>query len=196
MVILCHRRRFFEAVPALALALAAAPVGVGLSGCAQLQGLSTPQKISQVAADVAAIADGLAGVLPSLGQVSGIDAGTVAKVGGYVADLQKVAATLAGAGTTAEAQPLVKQVEQFVNAIAGALAGLALPPPIGPAITAASVLLPVIEAAVNLAVPAAAPAGAMTPDEARAILNDLAAPRSGGAMSPGAARALLNGLTR
>lgn len=185
-----HRGRFFRAaVPALCLALAWTPLGVGLVGCAALQGASASQQIGQAAGDVATIADGLAAILPRLGHVADIDPATVAKIGGYVADLQTLSASLAKAGTTAQARPLVKQVESFVNAIAGSLAGLALPPPIGPAIAAAGVLLPVVETAVNLAVPATPRAGGMTPAEARRYLKKLAARHPTRPTSPDGVRA-------
>lgn len=176
MFLLRHRARLVgAAVAVLGLALVSAPIGVGLAGCARLQGLSASQQLDQVASDVATIANGLAAVLPRLGQVRGIDPATVAKVGGYVTDLQKLSTALAKARTTPQAQPLVKQVESVVNAIAGSLVGLALPPPIGPAVAAAGVLLPVVETAVNLVVPPTPAAGGMTPDQARALLQSLAA---------------------
>jgi hypothetical protein len=66
----------------------------------------------------------------------------------------------------------VQQVENDVNAIVKAASAIPGPPAqVTVALTAAQVLLPVIEAAVNMVVPAsAAAANAMTPDVARLVL--------------------------
>jgi hypothetical protein len=119
----------------LGLALAAAP----LAACAGGTSLQT------VASDVNIIAGAMKGVLVQLGALSipGLTPQLMAQIGGYVADLQSVAAAISGTSSVDAAKPLVAQVETLVNAIVGALAVLPLPPPISTALQAAAILLPV-----------------------------------------------------
>jgi hypothetical protein len=148
-----------------------------IAGCQNLSGSSATQVAAQVVSDVGTIAAGLAGALPALGATGAVPAALVAKVGGWVATIQQVAGQVVNGMPQASAQPLVKQIEGLVNDIVMALAGVPLPPPFGPALAAAAVLLPVIETAIGLAVPGAArmTAAAMSPDEARLILRGAAA---------------------
>jgi hypothetical protein len=146
----------------LGLALAAAP----LAACA---GVS----LQTVASDVSIIADGMKGVLVQLGALSipGLTPQLMAQIGGYVADLQSVAAVISGTSSVDAAKPLVAQVETLVNAIVGALAVLPLPPPISTALQAAAILLPVIEMALGMVTgQPKAKAGAMSADQARMVL--------------------------
>lgn len=150
-----------------------------LAGCA-LNGQPPSQAIQIAANDVEVIANGLQGALAQIAAENppppGMTPQLIAKIGTYVADLKSLAAAVAQASTTAQAQPLVQQVEADVNAIVAALAVLPLPQPLPAVLAAASILLPVIEASVGLIVTPPAPAPAqklrmqMTPGEARAIL--------------------------
>ena len=132
---------------------------------------------AQLLSDVQTLASGVAGILPTLGAVAGIPAATVSQVGGDIAELQQAAGTLSGVATTTAAQPVVQQIEGYVNAIVGIAAPLLAATPAGPILAAATVLLPVIEAAVGLVLPPSAPPAAvaaaasqMTPAQARLIL--------------------------
>jgi len=136
--------------------------------------------LSQVITDVGLIASGLQGALPSL--VGSAGASVIAQITGWIADLQPIAAAIGGVTTVAGAQPLVTQIETILNSIVSLAATFTLPTPFGPALAAAAVLLPIIEAAVNLLVPAASAAvhryaTAMTPAQARAVLAQAAAGR-------------------
>lgn len=127
--------------------------------------------VAMVAQDVNLIAGGLSKAIAQL-QVIGVPGLTPQILNicqTSLAGVQGVAQSLAGVSTVQDAQPLIVRVEGYVNAIVGALAVLPLPPPVQTALLAATILLPIVEAAVNLAVPPQ-PAPAMTPDAARAAL--------------------------
>jgi hypothetical protein len=154
--------------------------GAGLAACTTA---SVDAGLATAASDVATIAAALPAVLTQLGTLSipGLTPAIVATVGVAVSGIQTVASALSGAATAAAAQPLVAKVETYVNGIVTALAGLPLPPPISTALTAASILLPVIEAAIGLvttpapaAARMAASAPSMSPAQARLILKGIA----------------------
>lgn len=147
---------------ALLRATAIAPIAA-LMACA---GQTVPQALQQAASDASLIANGLAAVMPQLSPL--VSASTLATAQGWLTKLQSAASQLAGIPTTTGAVPLVQQIEQGVNAIVGIAAPLLAATPAGPILTAATVLLPVLETAVGLFVPPAA--GGMTPDQARLIL--------------------------
>lgn len=151
------RRNMLIAVPVLTVA-----------GCQ----VPASQTISNVVSDVQIIGDGLQGVFAQLGQLSlpALTPSIMSTVGNAITNLQKVAAALGAVNTTAAAQPLVKKIETYVNAVVSALAMLPLPPPISTAIQAAAILLPIIETAVGLAIPQTPKASSMSPAQARMVL--------------------------
>lgn len=131
--------------------------------------------LSQAVQDVNALSAGLSGMLAGLSAsgAAGLTPDVLATVNGAIANLKTAAAAIAKTATAVAAQPVVQQVEGYVNTVVSVLGALPLPPPISTVLEAASVLLPIIEAAVGLLTPAAkmkaAPAS-MTPDQARLIL--------------------------
>lgn len=130
-------------------------------------GQTVPQALQLAAQDTALL---LSGLSPVVSQLTGlVSADSLAAAQGWLGKLQGAAAQLAGLSTTSAAVPVVQQVEQAVNAIVGVAAPLLAVTPAGPILTAASVLLPVIEVAVGMVVPPAA--GGMTPAQARQILS-------------------------
>lgn len=139
-----------------------------LSGCAGGAPSSTLQK---AISDAGLIASGLAGAVKQL-VPEGISSNIVAKATAVVTDIQEAVAAMASADSASSAQPLVTRIETDFNALVGVFAGLPLPPPLGTAIQAAAVLLPVIETAVGLIVSGvqASARSAMTPVQARAAL--------------------------
>jgi hypothetical protein len=139
------------------LAFFAASALTPLGACSTFQ-----QVASVVASDTLTIANGLTGVLAQLGTYSFVPAALISKVGVYIADVKSVATSLQTASASS-ATALVQQVETDVNAVVSALAGLPLPAPISTALQAASVLLPVIEAAVGLVVSQFTGTGTTTP---------------------------------
>jgi hypothetical protein len=147
----------------LALALCA-PLALMPVGCAGV-GTGTSVSVTSVATDVSTIANGLAGAFASI-------PGVPSAVSTALTDLSNAASAMATATTQSAQQTVVQQVETDVNAIVKAASAIpGLPAQVTVALTAAQVLLPVIEAAVNLIVPAsAAAANAMTPDVARLVL--------------------------
>lgn len=147
---------------------------LALAGCSSMarSGLA-----KQVVDDVAAIAGGLQAVLGPLSTIVGISPSTLATVSNLVSGITAVAQQVSAATTTSAAQPLVQQIEADVNAVVAALASLPLPPQISMALMAAQVLLPLIEAAVNLVITPAPPkavASGMTPNGARIYLKSIA----------------------
>lgn len=135
-----------------------------LAGCASSVSLAT------VATDAHTITAGLQGALTSPAVVSFIPPGSQPAINQALADLATISSTLSSASSAAAAEPSVAQIEADVNAIINAVAGLNLPAPVPMVLSAAAVLLPVIEAAVGLPAPASASAGGLTPDEARLVL--------------------------
>lgn len=132
---------------------------LGVTACA---GQTVDQDVVMVAADASTIANGLTGVLAQLGPLAatyGIPASTMASVSTAVAGLQAIAAQMSGVTTAAAAQPMVQKIETYVNTIVSALAAFPLiPPPISTTLTAAAILLPVIESVVGIVINNVAPA--------------------------------------
>lgn len=157
------------------LGIAATTSVAALAACAMINPNNTPQEnMVQVVADVTNIANAFARSLPQITALS-LSANTKAMISADVSDLNAVAKALTSAATTTTAQPLVQKVENDVNAVMDAVAALpGLPLALSGILQAATVLLPIIEASVGLAVPVAtasrAKATGMTPDEARALL--------------------------
>lgn len=140
-------------------------VTLALASCTPSQLQST---LKQAASDASIIATGLKNALPQLAAIQGMPAGTIAKAGVLVSDIQSVAAAINASTSASAALPSVQQLEADVNTLVSTLASFPLPPPVSTILQATSVLLPVIEIAVGLAV--TPHAGTMTPDEARAVL--------------------------
>lgn len=140
------------------------------AGCATID---ERQRLSRVAGDVALIADAFTATLPALSQVAGIDPAAMTKIGGHIASLKQLAVALRDANASAVARPLVEQVVTNVQAVIGVLASVqAIPPKIRSILTAATILLPVIQIAVHISIPPAAPTSGMNVDDARTILDD------------------------
>jgi hypothetical protein len=140
---------------------------LAVSACA---GQTGNQVAQTVVTDANTLATGLAAELPALAALPGANAAAIAKIEADVADLQKATSALSASLTTTQAQPLVQQIEADVNALISVGATLPLPAGINVAFQAAEVLLPVLEAGVNMAAPVGVAPGHMTPDQALAIL--------------------------
>lgn len=142
-----------------------------LAGCAT----TAPVNLQTVATDIGLISTSFNTALssPAVAQAVNIPpAVTMA-----LADLTTVANAAASAPDAAAMKVDVAAVERDVNTIVGALAGLPnLPPNVSTILSAAVVLLPVIEASVGIVAPAAtgtsAAAGAMSPATARMHLTN------------------------
>jgi len=150
-------------LPIIALAGA-----IALAGCSSsTTGTVPPVTLQSVANDVNLLATGLNNALSQPSVVALIPPTIEPKIQAALADLTSLASTVAASASSGATQASVTTVENDVNTIVAALAGLPLPPPAPTILTAAEVLLPVIEAAVGLVVPPSAAVGGMTPDEAR-----------------------------
>ena len=147
------------------LALASLVPFTFIAGCA----VSSTSQLQTVVSDINLIATSLNAALPAFAAISGITPTALAKVQSAVADLVAVASAAGTADTATQMQPLVQRVESDVNSVVSALAGLPLPPQLSVPIEAASVLLPVIEAAVGVVVTSTTNS-TMTAAQARAVL--------------------------
>jgi len=114
------------------------------------------QTLTTVVQDVQTIAMGLSKTLTQLSMLNlpGLTPAILDICQTALAGIQTVGQALLGVSSTTDAQPLVQRVEGYVNAFVGALAFLPLPGPIQLALVAATILLPIIESAVNLVVTA------------------------------------------
>ena len=139
---------------------------LALAGCSSSPSTTTTTLLT-VANDVSLLATGLNNALSQPAVVALIPPTIEPKIQAALDDLTNLAVTVAKSTSSTATQASVTTVENDVNTIVAALAGLPLPPPAPTILTAAEVLLPVIEAAVGLLVPPSAAVGGMTPDEAR-----------------------------
>ena len=148
-------------------ALLSAVAVLPFAGCA-----SFGSGLAAVQSDAALILNGINAILPAIQSFPGVPSTLGAVVGAYIARAQAALAALRIATTAAGATPSVQSIEAAVNGIVLALGqfGVALPAPFGTYLIAAETLVPIILAAVGVSAPAAAMAGAMTPDQARAVL--------------------------
>jgi hypothetical protein len=125
---------------------------------------TTAQQISQAAQDVALLTGGLKAALPLVAQATKLDAATTAKVQAGLTDLQNLSNQLAAASTAAAAQGIVQLVEADVNSVISSLASAQnLPPNVQQILQAAAVMLPTVEALLNMTV---LPAPTVTPPTA------------------------------
>lgn len=147
-----------------------------LGGCGA-DGKLNANGIAMVGADVNAIATAFGNSLVAIAATPGvtISADALTKAQLAIGSIKGIASALQGVTDTATAQPLVQQVETYISTFVGAVSTVpGLPPQAQTYLAVANILLPVIFAAVNLAVPpapvspAVVPAApAMTPDQAR-----------------------------
>ena len=134
------------------------------------------QSFSQITTDAANIAGGVAAAAQTLRNGGMLPAQQQTAVDNAVSDLQAAATDVAQATTAAAKKGAVAQEVAAFNAVASALAGAkGIPQNVTTILTAADVLLPILEASVGLPVTASASATAMTPDEASTILSSEAA---------------------
>jgi hypothetical protein len=150
-----------------------------LAGTTALTACVSNTTLDAIASDITDIAQGFLGVTPIIAAIPGLASSALASISDAVGNLQQIAEKVRQAVSTIAAQPLVQQVETNLNAIIAVLANVpALPPVIQVVLQAATILLPLIEAAVNLVIPprlaARAAATHMSPDQARAVLRSLA----------------------
>lgn len=137
-----------------------------------LFGCQTPGGTAWIA-DAKILASGLAAIAPQLSNIVGIPTNIASVAQNALQSAATFAADLQGITDPTKAQSTLAQVSQAITAALTVLQPFTalLPPPIGIAITAAQVLIPVILAVINpSAPPPAAASRAMTPDQARLIL--------------------------
>jgi len=151
--------------------LAALLLGTALTACTTA---TAPVTLQSVAVDISLISTSFNTALSNPAVAAAINIPPTVKTA--LEDLTTVANAAASAPDAAAMKGSVQIVERDVNTIVGALAGLPnLPPNVSTILTAATVLLPVLEASVGIVAPAAAPgtaaaAGSMSPATARAHL--------------------------
>lgn len=158
--------------PAKSAALAAA-LGAAFFIAACANGTVTLGSFASEADD---IATGLAAAAADLRQGNLLSAAQLTQMDNALSAVQAASSAVARAANAEAAQPEVAQLVAGVNAMVAALSEVpSLPAPVPEILTAADVMLPVLEASVGLAVPVAASTTAMTPAEADAILAGQAA---------------------
>lgn len=136
---------------------------VALAGCA-------PAQISQVVTDANAIANGLAGILPSIQTITGLAGGALNTVNNAISSIKNAASTLQTA-TGGVAVTAANAIQTGLAVISSALGSFKVPSWVQIVLTAAQTVVPVIMSAVGALTPlgATAPTG-MTVAQARAIL--------------------------
>lgn len=156
--------------------LASAAVAA-LGGCATFS-----SNFARAVGDLRIIANGLRGALGNLANLNIVPAGTAAQIAVWIDSIDRLATDAAGALTESGAKDTVKQIEVLLNSIITSLASFPLPPAITTALTAASILLPVVGSLLNMIIRPApalsAPRGGYgvgNSDEARAYLRAVAA---------------------
>ncbi len=153
------QRRAFLASSALAF----------LAGCTAST-TSTAIVTATAAADLKLIADACLPLATAIAGTAGVSPGMVEQINVDVAQLEAAAVAVQPGVAVAIAAPSVSSVASVLSHILAMLSGFALPSNVTAILTAAQTLLPLVEAAVGIAVAVAARAGTMTPDQARAVL--------------------------
>lgn len=157
-------RKFIATIAIIAL------LAPSLGACAFLQKQTPPSVSAGIATalgDVQILSQGLQGALGALKQVQGIPQDVVTSAGNIVGQINTVAAQMQSATTSAQAQKLVQQISLLVNTLVQGVTPFVAGTPAGPIFAAASVLLPVIEVAVGIAMNnGAAPADRYRPTAA------------------------------
>jgi hypothetical protein len=143
-----------------------------LGGCATTTPTATIS--NEAVTDLDLIASAFEPLGDAVASMAGATPAVIAKVNTDIAQLEAAASAVAPGVSTAVAQPSVTTVGSAVQSILTALQGLTLPTNIQAVLTAAETLLPLIQAAVGIAVAVGAPTAAMTPDQARLILQGAA----------------------
>ncbi len=142
---------------------------LALAACSAMPASST---LAMVAEDVKNIGFGLSKAFDRLLalNVQGFTADLITTCQTALGNIMAAADVIASLASVSDAQPVVQRIEGYVNTFVGTLSAFPLlPAEIKTALVAASVLLPVVEAAVNLVVaPRAQPT--MTADQARIAL--------------------------
>lgn len=125
--------------------------------------------VSKVASDVDLIAQAVAAVLPTIQQLVGLKTALSDKIAAIVADIQATASAISSA-TSTDAVTLVSNLGSGIKSIVASLGGVSLPAWVNTVLLAAEALLPAIESAVGITPKTAAVFVAMTPAQARVIL--------------------------
>jgi hypothetical protein len=152
--------------------IALGSVAVVLAGCQSTVSSSASTIAAQAASDIGLIGSGLSGALSGLSASGTVSSSAVSQIAGYINAIEAIAATVTTATSATAGQTAVQQIETLLNSLVSAASGLPLPAPFSTALSAASVLLPVVEVAVGLVTTATAGAMVpMTPAQARLILS-------------------------
>lgn len=149
--------------------------GVGLlalAGCANIKTASDVVS-QQTFNDVKLLADAFTPIATQVATLAGAGPAVSAKIVELVGQIEAAAATIQPGLAIAVAQPAVSTIGSVINQIGATLSQVpGLPATIQTILTAAQSLLPLIEAAVGIAVALGASQrlGTMSPSEARVVL--------------------------
>ena len=155
---------------------------------------------TQAGKDIVLITNELPIIATIIEKLAGTDEATKAKVAADLVLAQDAAKQIAVATSNAGAQPYVLAFETSVNAMLSAAGNMTqIPEPYLSIIQAVSVILPVVDAAVNTGVIGApiSTNNILTPDQARLILKGatVALPNGNLGLTPTQARLILQGTT-
>lgn len=155
---------------------------LALAACGGAAGPLTP---AGILSNAGAIVNGLAVAIPELLNAvpTLIPAATGSRIMGYLTQAQTILATVTANLPAAQGATLLAQVEGYINSALTDLAAFPLiPPPFSTYIAAASALLPVLEAFINVTLGRVSTVAAsraaritMTADQARLLLRQAAA---------------------
>jgi starvation-inducible outer membrane lipoprotein len=145
----------------------AAALALALAGCATAPAATIS---NEAVTDLNLIASAFQPLGDAVASMAGATPAVIAQVNTDIAQLEAAALAVAPGVSTAVAQPSVATVGSAFQSILAALQGLTLPSNIQAVLMAAETLLPLIQAAVGIAVAVGASETAMTPDQARLVL--------------------------
>lgn len=108
--------------------------------------------LSKVAADIKIIANGLRGALFNIANLGIVPPNVSAQILVWLDGISRAADSAASALTESGARDAVSQIEVLLNSIVTSLLAFPLPPAITTALTAASILLPVVESLLGMVI--------------------------------------------
>lgn len=153
-----HRRAFL-ASSALAF----------LTGCAASTTSANSVPVT-AAADLKLIADACLPLTAAIASMASVPPALVTQINSDVAQLEAAAAAVQPGIAVVVAAPRVSTVASAISSIVTALSVVSLPANVTQILTAVQTLLPLVEAAVGIAVALASRTNVMTPEQARTVL--------------------------
>jgi hypothetical protein len=141
------------------------------AGCSSINSGGTGATVTTAAVnDAQLIVAALTPLGNQIATMSGVTPALVAQIDAEVAQAEAALPVIQPGVAQAVAAPSVTTIGSVVSSVVSALQGFALPDNVKDVLAAVQTLLPLVEAAVGIAIAVAAKPGAMTPGQARAVL--------------------------